>query len=94
MTPVLSAEIDGTYVPLTRCDWVLWSPCGCPFGVSIARYSPTEDMAWRSFYDTKRDVQRAQKRGEHMELMTHARWCAEVADRMKVRCTHGREAGA
>lgn len=89
MTPVtLSAEIGGQHVPLTACDWVLWAACGCPIGVSVARYSPTEDDAWKAFYDRKRDIERAQRQGERLELMTHARWCAEVMLLMTVPCTH------
>jgi hypothetical protein len=95
VTLVISAEIDGRHVPLDKCDWVLWGPCGCPFGVTVGALrdssivNATEESAWKSFYDRKRDIERAQKRGEHMELMTHERWCAEVAGRMKTRCAHG-----
>lgn len=93
----LLAEIGGQQVPLTDCDWVLWGPCGCPFGVTVGATKngsivhATEESAWRSFYDTLRDIRKALRRGEHLELITHARWSAEVADRMKVRCTHGDE---
>jgi hypothetical protein len=88
----LLAEIGGEHIPLTDCDWVLWGPCGCPFGVSVAIYSVTEEAAWKSFYERKRDIDRAQRRGERMELMAHARYRAEVADRMKARCGHGEAA--
>ena len=85
----LFTVINGEHVPLGRCDWVMWGPCGCPFGVTVARSAPMEEMAWRAFYDTKREVERAQRRGNRMELMTHKRWCDEVADRMRELCTHG-----
>lgn len=86
--PELFAEIDGRHVSLAVCDWVLWGPCGCPFGVSMARYSPTEEAAWKSFYDRKRDAERARRRGERMELVTHQRYCDEIAGRMRGRCPH------
>ena len=92
MTAALFAEIDGRHVSLSDCDWMLWGPCGCPWGVSVARYSPTEEMAWRSFYDTGREAERARKRGARIELVTHQRWCDEIAGRMKARCTHGEAA--
>jgi hypothetical protein len=88
----LFAEIDGKHVSLHDCDWVMWGPCGCPWGVTVARCSPTEEAAWKSFYDTRREIARAQKRGARMELMTHKRWCDEVADRMRGACTHGDKA--
>jgi hypothetical protein len=89
--PELFAEIDGRHVSLNVCDWVLWGPCGCPFGVTVARYSLTEELAWKSFYDRKRDAERARRRGERMELITHQRWRDEVADRMRGRCPHGKD---
>ena len=84
----LFAKIGDEHVSLTKCDWVLWGPCGCPFGVTVARYAVTEDAAWKSFYETKREIAKAVRRGDHMELMTHDRYCAEVADRMRGRCPH------
>lgn len=94
MSVKLSAEIDGRNVPLHDCDWVLWGPCGCPFGVSVGRYSPTEEMAWKSFYERKRDREKAQRSGERLELMSHQRWCDEVAERMKGRCPHDKGGAA
>ena len=90
---IRSAEIDGVIVPLADCDWVLWTSCGCPAGVTVAvsgtEVKLTEDSALRAFCRTKRERDKAQRDGEHLELMTHQRWCDEVAERMKVRCTHG-----
>ncbi len=91
----LLAEIDGEHVPLESCDWVLWAACGCPLGVAMAAsrsgavHAADEDAAWKVLYHRKRDIERAQRRGEHMELMTHVRWGTEVMPRMKERCTHG-----
>lgn len=89
----LAALIGGEYVPLSKCDWVLWGPCGCPFGVTVASYAPTEDDAWKSLYDYKREIAKAQRRGNRLELMTHERYSREVCPRMTVRCTH-QKAGA
>jgi hypothetical protein len=88
MSITLSATIDGQHVPLTACDWVLWGPCGCPWGVSAGWAYEGEESVWKAHYHTKRDRDRARRKGARLELMTHARWCAEVADRMKVRCPH------
>jgi hypothetical protein len=84
----LAAQIDGVYVPLDKCDWVLWGPCGCPFGVTVASYAPAEDDAWNAFYDCKREIAKAQRRGNRLELMTHERYSREVCPRMTVRCPH------
>lgn len=84
----LLAEIDGLAVPLSDCDWVKWAPCGCPTGVTVARYAVTEAEAWKAFYDRKRDIDRAQRQGYRMELVTHARWGAEIKPKMTTRCPH------
>ena len=93
MTITLSATIDGKHVPLTECDWVLWGPCGCPFGVSMAATAhgvraADEDAAWKCLFVTKREIDQAKRRGDRLELMSHERYCAEVSDRMIVRCPH------
>lgn len=84
----LFVQIEGDHVPIEKCDWVLWGACGCPYGVTVARYAPTEEEAWKSFYDRKRDRERDQRKGYRIELITHERWCLEVMERMKARCTH------
>src|SRR5581483_4991938 len=100
MSPAVSVELGGRQVPLRDCDWVLWAPCGCPAGVTVAStpdeglVQDTEMAAWMAFYDDADEIIRAQRRGEHLELMTHERWSAEVADRMTGRCGHaGADAG-
>lgn len=91
MTLNLQAEVDGQMVPLRYCDWVQWAPCGCPVGVSVAgeNYAVTEADAWKVFYDRKRDAERARKKGYRMELVTHARWSAEIMPKVLTRCPHG-----
>jgi hypothetical protein len=92
--PGLSFEIGGRHVPVDDCSWVMWGPCGCPWGAALAGLHGgsrilTEDDAWREFYSLKRERERAQRDGVRMELMTFERWKAEVCDRMKARCGHG-----
>jgi len=86
----LHAEIDGQMIPLRKCDWVKWAPCGCPVGVSVAGegFVVTEDDAWKEFYDRKRDADRARRQGYRMELVTHARWGAEIMPQMTAPCPH------
>jgi len=94
MTIALSVEINGKQVPLTECDWVMWAPCGCPQGVTVAalpasgRVIATEDAAWKEFYDRKRDSDRARRQGLRLELMTHERYCREASPRMTEKCQH------
>jgi hypothetical protein len=88
MSVVISALIDGEYVPLADCGWVRWAACGCATGITMARYSPTEESAWRRFYSRRRDIERAERRGERMELITNQRWRDEVRDLMRSRCPH------
>lgn len=75
-------EIDGAAVPLEDCDWVLRWVCGCPHGVLSARGVADEEQAWRELYDLKRDRDRARRRGDTLELVTHERYCAEVYPQM------------
>ena len=94
----LLAEIDGIAVPLAKCDWVLWGPCGCPFGVTVGAtptgsiVQPQEEDAWKAFYDYKREIVRARRDGCRVELMTHERYCAEVLPGMRTGCPHGKAA--
>jgi hypothetical protein len=88
VSPRLFAEIDGAPVPLDSCDWVLWGKCGCPFGVTVGQYAPTEDAAWKALFDYQREINKAKRRGDRLELMTHERYSREVCDRMRVRCPH------
>jgi hypothetical protein len=83
----LLTELDGQTVPLADCDWVLFAPCGCPVGCCVADIAPTEDQAWREFYDHKRERDRA-RRDHRMVLMTRERWAAEVMPAMRARCPH------
>jgi len=89
-----TARIGAVTVPLDKCDWVLWRKCGCPRGVAAAADVPTEDKAWKTLYARWKDIAHAIRRGEHMELMTHERWCAEVAGQMLACCTHEQDGGA
>jgi hypothetical protein len=89
----LSVEIDGKPVPLDECNWVMWGPCGCPWGVTMCGVHRsyrviTEDDAWKQFYDRKKERDIARRCGTRMELMTFERWKAEVCERMKTVCHH------
>jgi hypothetical protein len=81
-------EIDGQRVAMDGCDWVLWAECGCPYGVCTGGDHPTEEDAWKGFYDGWRDIARALRKGHRLELMTHERYCREVSDQMRARCQH------
>jgi hypothetical protein len=85
------AEVGGQRVRLTNCDWVHWKPCGCLAGLTMARYAPTEDDAWKVFYNRKNARELAQARGERMELMTHKRCVAEVLPHWGKQCPHGKK---
>lgn len=84
----LFIELDGKMVPLAGCDWVLYAPCGCPIGCTVAAVAHTEDLAWKSHYPLKRERAAHQSAGYRMELMTHERWGAEVMPAMLARCQH------
>lgn len=86
--PDLLVELDGKTVPLTACQYVLWAECGCPQGVAVAGSDiVTEEHAWKLFFDLKRDREKA-KKTRRLELMTHARYRAEVSALMIRPCPH------
>lgn len=87
----LLTEIDGQAVPLDECDWVLWMPCGCAGGVTVARLSLTEEDAWKEFFDRKRDRDRKRRQGYRMELVTQERWKSEISESMRKECPHKKE---
>jgi len=82
----------GPLVTLTACDWVLWSPCGCPRAVTLAQYGDTvlttADKAWEELTpdDAERDSER--RFGYRIELVTHERYSAEIYDQMRGPCPH------
>jgi hypothetical protein len=88
MSPRLYAEIDGKPVPLDECDWVLWAACGCPRGVTVGWSSPTEDAAWKAFFDRKREIDAAKRKGLRLELVTHRRWSDEILALHMAPCPH------
>lgn len=88
MTRFPVVELDGVHVALADCDWVLRGSCGCPVGVAMAQYDPTEEEAWLGFCETPEAVAAAQRAGQRIELMTHDRYRREVSARMTVRCEH------
>lgn len=65
------ATIDGKLYPLSECTWVMFEPCGCASGVSLAEYEPSEDAAWKSFtsHGTAREVEREKAGGAELRLM-------------------------
>ena len=47
-----------------------------------------QDASEECLFVTKREIDQAKRRGDRLELMSHERYCAEVSDRMIVRCPH------
>lgn len=88
--PELVAKIDGEYVPIAECDWVRFDWCGCVTGVATARHSPTGELAWREFYDTKREIDQARRKGIRLELVTRVTYREVYAEQMSLRyhCPH------
>lgn len=84
----LLIELEGKIVPVADCDWVLYAPCGCPIGLTVAAAAPTEDPAWESHYPRKRERDARRRDGYRMELMTRDRWAAEVMPAMRAGCQH------
>lgn len=63
-------------------DWVFTNPCGCPIGVLVADRAPTLSKAWKGFFATQAERDRAMDRGVTVELMSHDRYVVEVSPKM------------
>lgn len=95
MSAPLYVKVDEEVVPLSDCNWVLYRSCGCSSGVTVGDLPglhrqpvTSEALAWREFFGTKREAEQAEKRGARIELMTHTRYCSDVAPTFG-RCSHG-----
>ncbi|MFJ2676340.1 hypothetical protein [Streptomyces sp. NPDC087525] len=90
--PELMVQIDGQTVPLGNCVWITWAPCGCPCGVLNAAFGDevfaTEEQAWREKFPTKRERDKYQRQGYHLELMGWDRYRRDID--LAARCPHAR----
>ncbi|MFE9398604.1 hypothetical protein [Streptomyces flavidovirens] len=88
--PDLMVVIDGQTLPLTKCCWITYAPCGCPVGALTAAWDgeafATEDQALRQIYPTKRERDRHMKQGYRLELMGWDRYRRDVD--LSARCPH------
>lgn len=84
----LFIQLEGKTVPLANCDWVLFAPCKCPVGLTVAAAASTEDLAWKSHYPRKRERDARRDAGYRMVLMTRDRWAAEFMPAMQAGCAH------
>jgi hypothetical protein len=88
--PDLMVVIDDKTVPLTKCVWISFLACGCPFGVLTAAFGDeafaTEEQALREIYPLKRERDRFHKAGRRLELMPWDRYRAEID--LSARCPH------
>lgn len=87
--PDLYARIDGNYVPLTECAWMLRAfGCNCVVGVAIAqtknRACATEGEAYALFGDDDGDTEELRRAGYTVELAI----IANARDAFTVECTH------
>lgn len=83
--PDLMVQIDGQMVPLKDCTWSMWEACGCLVAVSMAvaggRVLGTEEQAHKNHSPRKRDRDRETRNGYRWELITMARYHAEIGAR-------------
>lgn len=80
--PQLMVQIGDQTVPLTDCVWIEYAPCGCPCSVLTAAYGDTahatEEQARYHLCPTKRERDKAIRQGFRLELMTFARYRADI----------------
>lgn len=93
-----SVVINGERLPLHECDWVMFAPCGCAAGITVAdlkdsRYQSapivTVDQAWEHMYDSRAERVRDQDLGFRFELMPRR----DSIDLIRAGCTHDPEWG-
>jgi hypothetical protein len=93
---LITVQVNGQQVPLDRCDWVLWGPCGCPEGLHVAAsgrkvHAADEETAWERMFDTKRERDKARRGGYRLELMSHERYGRDVLPLIRAECLHRSE---
>ncbi|WP_405531595.1 hypothetical protein OG592_27315 [Streptomyces avidinii] len=71
----LLVQIDDQTLPLSKCVWVEYRPCGCPCGVMNADWGDdmvyaTEEQARREMYPLKRERDKSIKQGFALKLLT------------------------
>jgi hypothetical protein len=84
----LLVEIDGRTYPLRDCFWVRFEPNGCASGSALGDTASSPDAAHERFSSTKRARERENRAGYRHELVTRARWQAEVKPCLLGECTH------
>ena len=88
----LMIEVEGEMVPLTDVNWLLRQPCGCLQAVSLAAngddvYAASEPQAWGEFYDTKKEISKAQREGYKIEVITKEGW-KKISGQLTSECGH------
>lgn len=94
--PRLLVELNDGVFPLEKCDWVMWAPCGCPSGVTVASYGSgahlrvlaSEEDLWLDWYDTAKERRKAREQGFHPELVSHQDYVARISPLMQGPCKH------
>ncbi|MFJ1696228.1 hypothetical protein ACIOHC_13915 [Streptomyces sp. NPDC088252] len=88
--PELMVQIEDSTVPLAKCVWITWAPCGCPCGALTAGYGDTahatEGQALAEIWPTKRERDKYTRQGYRVELMSWDRYQAEID--LAAKCPH------
>ena len=97
MSRLLAELADGSVLPLSECDWIMWAPCGCPSGVAMAsvggRTLATEESVWLDWYDHRADRRKAQGQGFRLELVAHADYAERLLPLFLSACPHAPQWG-
>lgn len=94
--PTILLDVDGTPVPASDCDWIMFAPCGCPCAVTVVDrrggegYLLTEDQVFiaLSSTNTKTEAARDKAAGYTVKLVTHQAWSEHWFPKFKDKCPH------
>lgn len=81
---------DGQEIPVHRGEWVFWTPNGHPEGCCYAFPALGSDPNAAARYFWREEADTLLAAGYRAELMTRARWEAEVMPRM-LTCARAKE---
>lgn len=84
---------DGQVLPLADCDWIMWAPCGCACGVTVAEFRDgealtTAEAVWKDWYPNARERLKRREQGFTLTLISHARYAEEVLPKFQGDCPH------
>jgi hypothetical protein len=96
--PDLKVEIDGVFVSLAACCWVVTKPCGCIASVMTAAFGDeafaTKEQALKEMWPLKKERDRYTRPGWEIQLITFEDYKVRYGDPDAWKCPHTKQKAA